>query len=216
MSSLPTVDAIPDLLLQYDQWVCWTETTRDGKPTKIPIDPRTGRYGSATDADTWGTFEVAHKRARADGLSGVGFVFTEADPIVGVDLDDCRIPETGATVDWATGIMDMLDSFTEVSPSGTGVHILINGSVPGDRSRNGDVEIYETARFFTVTGNRVDGRPPKIHDRHTQLAEVYERHIAPETERADPAVMRNTSDTSGADATAGQPPVVDLSDQALL
>jgi len=74
-------------------------------------------------------------------------VFADDDPIVGVDLDDCRDPETGDVDDAALDIIGRLDSYTEVSPSGTGYHVLITGELPDGRNRRGSVELYDTARF---------------------------------------------------------------------
>jgi primase-polymerase (primpol)-like protein len=221
-SDFPSPDSIPEALLGYDQWVCWTEKERDGKLTKIPVDPSTGRYASTTDSETWSSFEAARGRAERDGLSGLGFVFTDDDPVVGVDLDDCRVPETGTALDWAEQIVDMLDSFTEVSPSGTGFHVILEGTLPGDRSRKGDVEIYETARFFTMTGDHVDGTPTTIEARTGELETVYEEFVAPDqdvttdssgTDGSSPVQSEKASSSTG-DGLSD--PIVDLTDEALL
>jgi primase-polymerase (primpol)-like protein len=111
-------------------------------------------------------------------LDGLGFVFTDSDPIVGVDLDACRIPETGKTRDWATDIIDRLDSFTEISPSETGYHVLVEASLPDGRNRKGDIECYETARFFTVTGEHVDSTPTTIEPRTDALEAVHREYLA--------------------------------------
>lgn len=220
---LPSENTLPTVLVERNSWVCWREKRREGKLTKIPIDPDTGRYASATDQSTWGSFQAARERAEADALSGLGFVFTEADPIVGVDLDDCRVPETGTMLDWAERIVETLDSYTEVSPSGTGVHVLVEGTLPGDRSRKGDVEIYETARFFTVTGDHVSGTPETIEPRDDALADVYHEFVEPErrsddpnsdTDRSVPEQSRTGAGSTGDSDDAGFR--VDLSDEALL
>ena len=142
---------IPHELQQRPQWVAYEPGS------KIPLDPRTGRYASITDSLTWGTFEEALRRAEEHGL-GVGFVFSSGDPFVGVDLDKCRDPESGEVAQWAQEIIEELDSYTEVSPSGTGVHIIVKGKLPKSlnktlKERGGKVEMYSQERFFTVTGN---------------------------------------------------------------
>jgi primase-polymerase (primpol)-like protein len=124
---------------------------------KIPLDPHTGRYASTTDSLTWGTFEEAVRRAEEHGL-GIGFVFSSGDPFVGVDLDKCRNAETGEVEQWAQEIIEELDSYTEVSVSGTGVHIIAKGKPPASISKTlsefgGKIEMYSQERFFTVTGN---------------------------------------------------------------
>jgi len=142
---------IPNELQQRPQWVAYEPGS------KIPLDPRTGRYASITDSLTWGTFEEALRRAEEHGL-GVGFVFSSGDPFVGVDLDKCRDPETGEVAQWAREIIEELDSYTETSPSGTGVHIIARGKLPKSLSKTlkdqgGKIEMYSQERFFTVTGN---------------------------------------------------------------
>ena len=183
--ALPLREDIPDRLLKYDQWLCWREEDRDGKPTKIPIDPVTGEFASTTNPETWSEFETARDRVETDSEDGVGFVFTDDDPIVGVDLDDCRDPDQETADPWARDVIETLDSFTEVSPSGTGFHVLVAGTLPDDRNRSGDLELYETKRFFTVTGDHVDGAPPTIQDRTAELEVVYDDHLAPEPDSED-------------------------------
>ena len=175
--TIPAERALPDGLTDREQWLCWRAEDRDGKVTKVPVDPATGSFASTTNPSTWSDFETACERARTETVDGLGFVFTDDDPIVGVDLDECRIPETGKTREWASDIIDRLDSFTEVSPSGTGFHVLVEGSLPGGRNRKGDVELYESNRFFTVTGDHVDGTPETVESRTEALASVYREYL---------------------------------------
>jgi primase-polymerase (primpol)-like protein len=178
--ALPTREDLPPALLEHDQWLCWREEDRDGKPTKIPIDPTTGEFASTTDPETWTGFEAARERATSE--DGLGFVFTDDDPFVGVDLDDCRVPETETTLEWADEVIETLDSFTEISPSGTGFHVLVKGDLPDGRNRKDDLELYETARFFTVTADHVAETPTTIQPRTQALRTVYEEYVAPDHE----------------------------------
>lgn len=180
MTTLPTAADLPASLHEYDHWICWREQTRGSKPTKVPVDPRTGQYASATDAATWTSFEEARSYADGESVDGLGFVFTDADPFVGVDLDDARDLEAETATEWAEEIIDDLDSYTEVSPSGTGYHVLVEGELPPGRNRRGNVELYETARFFTVTGERVHGTRGGIEARSEELRGVYASHLADE------------------------------------
>ncbi|ELZ08677.1 hypothetical protein C478_17356 [Natrinema thermotolerans DSM 11552] len=182
-------------LREREQWICWQKQDRDGKATKVPIVPGTGDYASATDPATWRSFEDALEYATSDDAAGIGFVFTDEDPFVGVDLDDCRDPETGSPSDTAREIIVDLESFTEVSPSGTGYHVIVRGSIPGDRSRRGSVEMYETARFFTVTGDHVEATPERITDRPAALESVYDEYIADDS--SDRAAQAAVDDTAG-------------------
>jgi len=176
MSNIPLKTDLPNGITDRDQWVCWRRQDRDGKTTKVPINPHTGLFGSATDPDTWSDFATARETTVEGSVDGIGFVFTEEDPLVGIDLDDCRVPSTGSLTDEAASIITTLQSYTEVSPSGTGVHILVNGSLPGERNRWDCIECYETARFFTVTGDHVPDTPTRIESRTAELETVYDAH----------------------------------------
>lgn len=145
-------EEIPEELKARPQWVVWKLETRDGKPTKVPYASGTGRRASVTDLMTWSAFEVTLKTYEFGKYDGIGFVFCSADPYVGVDLDGCVDPETGEIALWASQIIEGLDSYTELSPSGTGVHIVSRGKIPGS-GRRGSVEMYSQDRFFTMTGH---------------------------------------------------------------
>ena len=185
---------IPDALVEREQWVCWREEDRDGKPTKVPVVPTAGAFASTTGPNTWTGFETAFEFLDTGEADGVGFVFSEDDPIVGVDLDDCRDPETGDVDDDAQDIIARLDSYTEVSPSGTGYHVLLTGELPDGRNRRGSVELYDTARFFTVTGDHVERTPTRVARRQDALRAIHreyvqdtERDTASESEQRDGA-----------------------------
>ena len=214
----PDGETLPDALTSREQWLCWRAEKRDGKQTKIPVDPASGAFASTTDPDTWSDFSSARERVTSPETEavGVGFVFTDDDPIVGVDLDDCRITETGKTREWASDIVDRLDSFTEISPSGTGYHVLVEGTLPEGRNRKGDVELYETARFFTVTGDHVEGTPENIRERKQSLQAVHREYVA-STDDNDTESRSSESDAATVDDdTEATPTAASLSDQQLL
>src|SRR5262249_36925732 len=132
------------------QWVCWRyERRRDaqGRPkwTKIPIDPKTGRNAESNDPGTWGTWEQAwqYHREHPNKTAGVGFVFRADDPYTGVDLDDAINLESGEVAPWARLHIDGLNTYTEISPSGTGVKLIVRAVKPGERCRRGNVEMYD-------------------------------------------------------------------------
>lgn len=189
---------MPDELLDRAQWVGWQKQTRGGDETKVPLDV-TGGYASATDAATWTTFDEALAYATDGPADGVGYVFSDDDPIVGVDLDKCRNSETGATEAWAQEIIDRLDSYTEVSPSGTGYHILVQGSLLPDGNRTGNLELYEHARFFTMTGDRVDDTPPKVAERTAALAEIHSAYFETPTDAEPPRATQSHTERTQAE-----------------
>ena len=174
--STPDASKIPVALQDQSQWVCWKVQQRAEKQTKVPVDPTTGTYASTTDESTWAAFDVAFERAHQADL-GLGFVFTESDDFVGVDLDGCRDPETGRPETWAREIVKRLDAYTEVSPSGTGYHVIVRGERPDGRNRRDSVEIYDQSRFFTVTGEHVEGTSTDVAERTEALAWLYAAHL---------------------------------------
>lgn len=115
---------IPEELRQLSQWVNWRIEQRAGKPTKVPKQP-SGVNADSTAPETWSTFERA---SQMNGkFDGIGFVFTKEAGDIGVDLDKCRDPKTGKTEKWALDIIKELDSYTELSQSGTGWHVIVKG-----------------------------------------------------------------------------------------
>lgn len=161
---------IPANLTDRNQWVVWRYEERNGKQTKVPYNPMTGLPASSTNPRTWVTFGQA---LTSEGFAGVGFVFAADDPFVGVDLDHCRDAETGEIEQWAQEIVDRLDSYTEVSPSGEGLHIFVRGVLPEGQRRKDKVEMYDQARYFTVTGDHVEGTPTTIVDRTSELVALH-------------------------------------------
>ena len=114
-------DHVPLLIRARASWCGWRNETRDGKPTKVPINPHNGRRAKTNDRTTWSDYETALAAVEKYGLAGVGYVFSGDDPFIGIDIDDCRDPETGVIAPWAQEIIDALPTYWEVSPSGTGV-----------------------------------------------------------------------------------------------
>jgi primase-polymerase (primpol)-like protein len=157
----PLTENIPRELTERPQWVCWRYEECDGKPpTKVLYTSGTKRRAKSTDLMTWRTFAEAlgAYEAGEPPYDGIGFVFCSADPFVGIDLDNCRNPETGTITPWAQKIISRVqEGYVEISPSSTGVHIIVEGivrdggmqkKVPSD----GKIEMYSRDRFFTVTG----------------------------------------------------------------
>lgn len=152
-------EGIPEELKALRQWVCWKLVWDDTRWTKVPVNPKTGRNASSTKSSTWGTFDQAwehYENHKGHGVDGLGFVFTKDDPFVGIDLDHCRDAKTGNILPWAMEIVERMNSFTEMSPSGEGLHIFVKGKLPDNGINTKEVEIYDTKRYFTVTGHAYD------------------------------------------------------------
>lgn len=164
---------IPGELIDYPQWVCWRWEERNGKRTKVPVtitdeaalytsDPALLRRASSTDPSTWLSFNQATAALINDTLAGIGFVVTDGDPFCGLDLDHCRVD--GGWADWAGALVERLNSYTEITPSGDGLRVWVKAHLgeADPRRRKGQAELYGSGRFFTLTGNRLYDLPADI------------------------------------------------------
>jgi predicted P-loop ATPase len=174
------VEAIPNVLRDSPQWVCWEYVSREGepKPTKVPINPRTGKLASTTNQGTWSSLNTALTRQKISRLDGIGYVF--AGDHIGIDLDHA-VDNAGNLKDWAAQIVDRCATYTEISPSGAGLHLILKGSLPEDwrglkrTYHDGAVEIYSRARFFTFTGNRFRNSTSECVDQSAYIIELYKK-----------------------------------------
>ncbi len=166
------VSNVPQELKDLKQWVNWRLEERNGTTTKVPISSRNNSKASCTDQLTWSDFATAQK-LHAGQAHGVGFEITP--PYVGIDLDKCRNAETGNIEQWALDIISELNSYTELSPSQTGIHIWVKGELPPGGRRKGHIEMYDEKRFFTITGAHVDNTLLTIEERTPQLRVLHER-----------------------------------------
>lgn len=159
-------EEIPAELKALPQWVCYMLIDDSGKdkPRKIPINPHTLRGASAGKPDTWGTFEKAVEQIGKMGtviqqgekpisapIVGIGFEFVKGGGYVGIDFDHCI--ENGALNEWANNRVEWFNSYTELSPSGTGLHIICKGKLPGRAVKRPHAEMYDENRYFTFTGD---------------------------------------------------------------
>ena len=178
---------IPDEFKRLPQWVCWRfqwcepTDTNPGRWTKPPYRP-TGYPASHSKPASWASFEKVRAAYERGGFDGIGFVVTESDPFCGIDLDGWRDPVTGQLNDRARDVVARLDSYTEISPSGCGVRIWVKGKLPpGERSKGSKadgVEAYDTVRFLTLTGQRLEGTPDTVNERGDALAQFHADYLA--------------------------------------
>ncbi len=208
------LSGIPDELKGYPQWIVWRyeQYKGDKKPRKVPYSPFTAkRVGTkAVDSESWGTIEQAVQAAKTfkGRFNGIGFVFSQEDPFVGVDLDHCIVDSL--TSELAIGIVEKLGSFTEVSPSGTGLHIIIKGKKPAARCKKEldevqTIEVYDKERFFTVTGKTFADTSLLINQDQIALEEIYHKYVQsltasepptkPAKKQASPSVTFSPNDS---------------------
>jgi len=185
---------IPESLKKLNQWVCFKlkYNKKKGKYDKIPKDPKTGYNAKANDPATWSDFQTAVNAVSKYGFDGIGIEL--GNGIFGVDLDN--VVKDGKLTPEAEDIIKTLDSYTEYSPSGTGVHILCKGTIPPKGRRRGNIEMYSEGRFFTVTGN-VLGEVKEVQERTAEAAAVHAKYLKREEPKAtnQPTPDLNLSDS---------------------
>jgi putative DNA primase/helicase len=213
--------SIPAEMQAAWRWLVFRYELRDGLWTKVPYNPNTGRRASSINPGTWATFEQA---CAARGYAGLGFVL--GGGFAGVDLDKCRDAHTGEIAPWALGVSDRLDSYTEASPSGTGVHVLmrvdLSWQVPGQKRKHADgsaIEIYGAGRYFTVTGHALSAAP--LAERTEFLRELIRETFGTEGNAPHDVLPSWAAGYEGAgteNITAADLPrsVAEISDDALL
>jgi putative DNA primase/helicase len=182
-SLFPNIKNIPDELKELPQWVVFKIkklpadliTGKIPKPRKIPFNPKTGRTASPADLTTWGTFKQALSfwANKRNWINGLGFVFSENDPFTGIDLDHCIDLKNNKIEPWANDIIQKLNSYTEISPNGDGVHILVKGKLNISGHKKGNIEIYSNKRYFTITGNHLPDTPTSIEKRQQDLNDLH-------------------------------------------
>jgi hypothetical protein len=199
---------IPPELRRLRQWVCWSYTWTRGKWDKPPRRSSDLSPARPNDPSTWGMFEEGIGRYYAGEVDGVGWVPVDdgADLVlVGIDFDKCRDPASGEITPWASGWIQTLDTYTELSPSGTGIRLFAWGRLPPEGRKRGLVEVYQHHHYLTVTGQHLDGTPLTIEQRPNQLLDLH-RHVWPE--------HHHHPDTDAANGEPGPPH--DLDDDELL
>ena len=150
-------------------WVCWRRVEKDGREMKIPVNPRTGRAASVTNSDDFSSFAEAIGRCHhVEDVDGVGVVFTENMPYSGVDFDKCLDAERRA-LNGTEKLLERFPTYTEVSPSGTGLHSIGFGKLKQRKGLRGqinghDVEVYSSDRYFTLTGDVLPGSSDQLGD----------------------------------------------------
>jgi hypothetical protein len=173
------LDQVPEELKTGKRHVCW----RYEGGTKVPKIAGSLRNASSTNPQMWRTLRecVAAMEERPGRYAGVGRVIAADERLVGVDLDHVRDPKTGALTQRAAKVVRLLDSYAEVSPSGTGVKLWIRAELSRAHKKPG-VEIYPHGRYFTLTGWILSQALPTVEDRQAELDTLL-REEFPEPEQ---------------------------------
>jgi hypothetical protein len=216
---------IPLEMRERPQWIVWRLEYRvdatgaidyDRKPTKVPYQPWPGGKKAASNRpEEWGTFEQAscapltskepadpNTSVEVTGFTGVGYMFHESDPYTGIDLDDTH--GDVEAYQRQLKIFSEFNSYSELSPSGTGLHIIVKGNLPFGR-RRACIELYSRERFFTMTGNVQLNVPiaecqellQLLFDQMGGPAVTYEVKDKPQTEDDDVVITRAMNAANG-------------------
>ena len=171
---------IPSEMKEYDQWLLWKlEPQPKGKPKKVPYTT-SGYKASSTNPETWSSFEEAFEtyQQNEDTYCGLGFVFSEEDPFIGIDWDKSRDFTTGEFDPQIVEEVITVCSYAEVSQSGNGFHSIAIGTLPGTRKKANDREMYTSKRFFAITGNHVKNTPCTVNKAPEEaIRAIYDRMI---------------------------------------
>jgi len=170
-----SVESIPEELKACNQWVMYRLMKKPGKvkPDRVPMRANFSN-ASVTNPKTWCSFDDAVFALKKKNFDGIGFVFTKDDSYCGIDMDSCVNPKTNIIESWAKDWIDKFASYTELSPSGTGVHIIVKGKLLSEKGKKKeDYEIYDRKRFFTFTGNIISPEYSHIEERQEVAEEFY-------------------------------------------
>lgn len=189
----PVFENIPQELQSRPQWVGWIAVPNEKKPKpdKIPVDTRTGSTAYVNRPNTWSSYSeavkfyqnkigtlhtvITKKGPRTGPVAGVGFVMAETDSYVGIDIDDCIRPD-GNLTPFAEEIINRVGSYTEISPSGTGIRIFVKGMFPkdGDKDSKLGLEVYAAKHYLTLTGRARFNVP--IQENQAALDWLYQQY----------------------------------------
>jgi len=162
-------DNIPESLKEIPSWLVWGDN-------KVPYNARTGKQTGVTWNGAASDFDIAQKAYESGLYRGVGFIIS--NPIVAIDLDHCvtysPIDNRPYPDEFADGIVTDLYSYTELSPSGTGLHILMRGNIPGNRQTK-RVEMYSRDKYITMTGHVLGDAYRTVVDDNGELSRLYQR-----------------------------------------
>ncbi len=216
--------AVPAELKALPQWVLWKAEIRNGKPTKIPYQT-SGTKAKVNDPATWTDYQTACLQySTGKGYSGIGFVFSEADGLCGIDLDNC-LDANGKIKAWAQPIVDSLKkkAYGEVSPSGKGLKFFMAIVFPytsrnkvyiyPDDDSDDAIEIYDTGRYFTITGK---GKGEIVRDGcNATLDEIVANYMSIVANYMSKETQPNTSQSTTLNNNQPQTPL-NLSSQQVI
>lgn len=192
-------EQIPQELKALPNWICWDAVPDEkrGKIKKVPINALTGGGAMSNNPSTWCDFDTAVRASEKH--SGIGFMFGGC-PYFGVDIDgkeeELEAYQRGENGNIISEFISTLQSYTEISQSGKGIHIICRGKLPKRGRRKGSVEMYEDGRFFVMTGNSCS-EYESIAECSDSIKPLHEKYIGGGREpqaKVRPAVSLSSAD----------------------
>lgn len=177
---------IPTELKNTPHWILWRSEVRNGKKTKVPYQIN-GEMAQSNNKRTWSTFPTIIKFFEKGDYDGIGFMFSKDDPFIGIDIDHCV--EEGALTSIAEDVIETINSYTEYSPSGDGIHIIAKGKLPlkgpgtGRKNTELGLEVYRHGRYFTFTGNGLGDH--NVDERSEEIKALFDKYLK-EKPKAEP------------------------------
>lgn len=162
----------PDELKKTKNFVCWVGND------KVPKSPKNGKNAQSNNPNTWGTYAQAIKACETFGFDGIGFMF--AEPYFGVDLDHCL-----DDLDFVDEFVETLQSYTEISKSGSGIHIICKGKLPEGSRRKNNVEMYSEGRYFICTGNVYNDNYVTVRDCTEPIKVLHSKYLPSAVPKAE-------------------------------
>lgn len=188
------LNKLPVQITSVKQWVCYKAVPRNGKITKVPVTLHNATPIDCSNERNWLTFNDAVSAITTNkAITGLGFVFTENDSFVGIDIDSC-IDENGKLSSVAEDIVNLFKgkAYIEFSPSGRGIHVIALGKKNGTSSKNATLglEMYDKKRYFTVTGDALFNTAI-LEDCSEEIEIIYHKYFANKEERQNMVSLIN-------------------------
>lgn len=177
-----TYDQIPQELRDLKQWglfkLKWVPERK--RNTKIPFSAIDGNNAKSNDPNTWTTFDHAIEELKLNSKDFDGLSFFFANGYAGIDIDHVesdimRYRQGDYEDNIVSEFMNVTRSYTEVSQSGTGIHIIFKGEIPGNRRRKNNIEMYDEGRFFALTGKSLGSN--KVISK-ADINVLYDKYLA--------------------------------------
>lgn len=167
---------LPNNLRKQKRFVSYTKS-------KLPINSLTGKAANITEQENWSSFKNAVIACiKYKHVAGIGFVLGKSalGNLCGLDIDNC-IDEDGNISKEAQEIINILDTYTEISPSGKGIHCIFFAKKNGNLCKNNklswckSLEIYDKDRYFTLTSKTINCKD--VEYRQDECNQIYQKYF---------------------------------------